>query len=129
MIKYSFRSKSQSRNDFRIMDLTQYQLRRMKELGDRFYIIDDQPELVNLCFWYVPERLRGVEHTKEREEELGRVTAELKTRMMYAGNLMVSYQPLDDKPNFFRSIISNQACAEEDVDFMLEELDRLGIDL
>ena len=111
------------------MDLTQYQLRRMKELGDRFYIIDDQPELVNICFWYVPERLRGQEHTDKREEELGRVTAELKTRMMYAGNLMVSYQPLDDKPNFFRSIISNQACAEEDVDFMLEELDRLGIDL
>ena len=111
------------------MDLTQYQLRKMKELGDRFYIIDDQPELVNICFWYVPERLRGQEHNQQRQEELGRVTAELKTRMMYAGNLMVSYQPLDDKPNFFRSIISNQACAEEDVDFMLEELDRLGIDL
>ena len=87
-----------------------------------------------------------------------KVTAELKSRMMYAGNLMVSYQPLDDKPNFFRSIISNQvfflflkksfhlqpgflsislvkvltsyqACNEEDIDFMLEELDRLGIDL
>ena len=50
-------------------------------------------------------------------------------RMMYAGNLMVSYQPLDDKPNFFRSIISNQAVTEEDVEFMLEEMDRLGIDL
>ena len=50
-------------------------------------------------------------------------------RMMYAGNLMMSYQPLDDKPNFFRSIISNQAVTEEDVEFMLEEMDRLGIDL
>ena len=72
-----------------------------------------------------------------------KVTAELKSRMMYAGNLMIGYQPLDDKPNFFRSIISNQvfsislekviisnqACNEEDIDFMLEELDRLGIDL
>ena len=57
------------------------------------------------------------------------MTAELKSRMMYAGNLMISYQPLDDKPNFFRSIISNQACNEEDIDFMMEELDRLGIDL
>ena len=57
------------------------------------------------------------------------MTAELKSRMMYADNLMISYQPLDDKPNFFRSIISNQACNEEDIDFMMEELDRLGIDL
>jgi len=113
----------------RIMDLTKYQLKKMKETGDRFYIIHDKPELVNICFWYIPERLRESKHDKNREIELGRVTAELKSRMMYAGNLMVSYQPLDDKPNFFRSIISNQACTEEDIDFMLEELDRLGIDL
>ena len=113
----------------RIMELTQYQLRRMKELSERFYLIQESPEMVNVCFWYVPERLREVEHDEKRMEELGKVTAELKTRMMYAGNLMVSYQPLDDKPNFFRSIISNQACSEEDIDFMLEEFDRLGIDL
>jgi len=113
----------------RIMELTQYQLRRMDELSERFHMISSDPEMVNVCFWYVPERLRGKEHDQARMEELGRVTAELKSRMMYAGNLMISYQPLDDKPNFFRSIISNQACTEEDIDFMLEELDRLGIDL
>ena len=113
----------------RIMDLAQYQLRRMKELGNRFHLVHDSPEMVNICFWYIPERLRDQEHDGKREEELGKVTAQLKSRMMYAGNLMVSYQPLDDKPNFFRSIISNQACTEEDIDFMLEELDRLGIDL
>ena len=113
----------------RIMELTQYQMRKMREMPERFYIIVDDPEMVNVCFWYVPERLREVEHSRERMEDLGKVTAALKSRMMYAGNLMVGYQPLDDKPNFFRSIISNQACSEEDIDFMLEELDRLGIDL
>ena len=30
-------------------------------------------------------------------------------RMMKAGSMMISYQPLGDLPNFFRSIISNQA--------------------
>ena len=113
----------------RIMELTQYQLKKMREHSDRFYLIQDDPEMVNVCFWYIPERLRDLDHDQKRMEELGKVTAELKTRMMYAGNLMVSYQPLDDKPNFFRSIISNQACTEEDIDFMLEEFDRLGIDL
>ena len=111
------------------MELTQYQMRRMREMPEKFYIIVDDPEMVNVCFWYVPERLREVKHSQERMQDLGKVTAELKSRMMYAGNLMISYQPLDDKPNFFRSIISNQACNEEDIDFMLEELDRLGIDL
>ena len=113
----------------RIMELTQYQMRRMREMPEKFLIIVDDPEMVNVCFWYVPERLREVEHSQERMQDLGKVTAELKSRMMYAGNLMIGYQPLDDKPNFFRSIISNQACSEEDIDFMLEELDRLGIDL
>ena len=105
------------------------QVRRMQELSDRFFLILESPEMVNVCFWYIPERLRETPHDDQRISELGKVTAELKTRMMYAGNLMVSYQPLDDKPNFFRSIISNQACTEEDIDFMLEEFDRLGIDL
>lgn len=50
-------------------------------------------------------------------------------RMMKAGSMMISYQPLGELPNFFRSIISNQAQTEKDIDFMLEELDRLGHDL
>ena len=49
--------------------------------------------------------------------------------MMNSGSLMVSYQPLGMYPNFFRSIISNQAVNESDVDFMLDEMERLGHDL
>jgi glutamate decarboxylase len=49
--------------------------------------------------------------------------------MMDRGNLMVGYQPLDDKPNFFRMIISNAASTKEDVDFMLEEIVRIGHEL
>ena len=44
---------------------------------------------------------------------------------MEAGTLMVSYQPLGELPNFFRSIISNVASREEDIDFMLSEIERL----
>ena len=95
----------------RIMELASYQVRRMQELSDRFLLIQQTPEMVNVCFWYIPERLRETPHDEQRISELGKVTAELKTRMMYSGNLMVSYQPLDDKPNFFRSIISNQGKA------------------
>lgn len=48
---------------------------------------------------------------------------------MDCGTLMIGYQPLGDTPNFFRSIISSQAVQKEDVDFMLNELDRLGSNL
>lgn len=57
------------------------------------------------------------------------ICPELKGRMMQSGTLMVGYQPDDRRPNFFRSIISNGAVKKEDIDFMLDELDRLGQDL
>merc|ERR1712080_531891 len=103
--------------------------REPRGLNIRWIELWSSPHMVNVCFWYIPERLRGQPRTKDWELELGRITAQLKSRMMYSGTLMISYQPLKDKPNFFRSVISNQACTEEDIDFMLEELDRLGIDL
>jgi hypothetical protein len=42
---------------------------------------------------------------------------------------MVSYQPLDEKPNFFRSVFSNNATQKEDVLFMIDEIENLGKDL
>lgn len=48
---------------------------------------------------------------------------------MEAGTLMVGYQPQGDLPNFFRNIISSAAVREEDIDFLLSEMDRLGHDL
>ena len=49
--------------------------------------------------------------------------------MMNEGTIMISYQPLGMYPNFFRSIISNQAVTKADIDFMLSEMERLGHDL
>lgn len=48
---------------------------------------------------------------------------------METGTLMIGYQPQGELPNFFRNIISSAAVREEDIDFLLEELDRLGHDL
>ena len=104
-------------------------VKRLKENRDKFHLIVEEPELVNVSFWYIPKRLRNVEHTKEREQELGRITPILKARMMNTGTLMIGYQPLGEKPNFFRNIISNPGCQEKDIDFLIAELDRLGYDL
>ena len=57
------------------------------------------------------------------------ITPILKGRMMSTGTLMVGYQPQGKLPNFFRCIISNQAVTEVDIDFLVEEMDRLGHDL
>ncbi|XP_074593282.1 glutamate decarboxylase [Brevipalpus obovatus] len=112
-----------------LFEMTDYMVKRLKEDKEKFYLIWPEPECVNVCFWYLPKRLRTVPHTPEREAELGRITPILKARMMNEGTLMIGYQPLGRKPNFFRNIISNSGVQTKDIDFMLSELDRLGHDL
>ena len=56
----------------RLMSLTRYQIIRMKEM-DEFHLLSDNPQCVNVCFWYVPKRLRGQDLTEEVKIELGKV--------------------------------------------------------
>ncbi|KAF7283962.1 hypothetical protein GWI33_022785 [Rhynchophorus ferrugineus] len=112
----------------KLMELSEYLVRRIKEQSDKFYLIME-PEMVNVSFWYIPARLRNMPHNKHREQELGKMCPILKARMMQAGTLMVGYQPDERRPNFFRNIISSAAVTEKDVDFLLNEMDRLGHDL
>ncbi|XP_065168323.1 glutamate decarboxylase [Atheta coriaria] len=112
----------------RLMELSAYMVKRIKEMPDKFYLILE-PEMVNVSFWYIPTRWRGVAHSAQREVELGKICPIMKGRMMQSGTLMVGYQPDDRRPNFFRNIISSAAVTEKDIDFLLSELDRLGHDL
>uniref|UniRef100_A0A1B0DFY0 Glutamate decarboxylase n=1 Tax=Phlebotomus papatasi TaxID=29031 RepID=A0A1B0DFY0_PHLPP len=130
-----------------LMDLAQYQVKKIKQNPDKFYLIME-PECVNVSFWYIPKRLREgtctvnqmpLEHLRKHKmingqnSKCGRISPQIcpiiKARMMQTGTMMVGYQPDDRRPNFFRSIISSAAVTEKDVDFMLEEFDRLGHDL
>jgi glutamate decarboxylase len=113
----------------RYMELAQYLVKRLEEKPDRFQVINSEPECVNVCFWYVPTRFRTMAPGPERMRLLGQITPILKGRLMSAGTLMIGYQPQGQLPNFFRVIVSNQAVNESDIDFLVEELDRLGHDL
>jgi len=54
------------------------------------------------------------------------VAPKIKAMMMEKGSTMIGYQPLGDKPNFFRMIISNPATNCSDLDFLLDEIEKLG---
>lgn len=56
-----------------LMDLALYQVRRIKAQPDKFYLIME-PECVNVSFWYIPKRLRGVAHSADKESELAKVS-------------------------------------------------------
>lgn len=42
---------------------------------------------------------------------------------------MISYQPLRQKPNFFRFVAQNSGLELTDVTYVLEELERIGQNL
>ncbi|CAJ0933941.1 unnamed protein product [Ranitomeya imitator] len=59
----------------------------------------------------------------------GEVAPKIKALMMESGTTMVGYQPQGDKANFFRMVISNPAATKSDIDFLVEEIERLGQEL
>ena len=57
---------------------------------------------------------------------LPQIAPKIKAMMMERGSTMVGYQPLGKIPNFFRMVISNPAVETADVDFLMDEIERLG---
>lgn len=39
---------------------------------------------------------------------------------------MMNYQPLKDKPNFFRFVVQNSAVDPQDIDYIINEIENLG---
>ena len=67
-----------------LMDVTAYQVEKIKSQPDKFYLIVPEPECTNVCFWYIPARLRNEKRDHWWQDELGRATAILKVRTVMA---------------------------------------------
>ncbi|XP_061062324.1 cysteine sulfinic acid decarboxylase isoform X2 [Eubalaena glacialis] len=88
-----------------------------------------EPEFVNVCFWFVPPSLREKKGSPDYGERLAKVAPVLKERMVRKGSMMIGYQPHGTRGNFFRTVVANPALTRADMDFLLNELERLGQDL
>uniref|UniRef100_A0A3Q2P5S8 Glutamate decarboxylase like 1 n=1 Tax=Fundulus heteroclitus TaxID=8078 RepID=A0A3Q2P5S8_FUNHE len=88
-----------------------------------------QPEFANVCFWYIPPSLRNLPDGPELRKKLHAVAPVVKERMMKSGTMMIGYQKHGDKPNFFRMVVISPQVKRQDLDFVLEEIHRLGKDL
>ncbi|XP_053253071.1 glutamate decarboxylase 1-like [Podarcis raffonei] len=113
----------------RFLELAEYLYKELKTRKNYELVFDAEPELTNVCFWYIPPSLRKIPKGPEREKRLHQVAPKIKARMIEEGTTMVSYQPHGNHVNFFRMVFSNPATKKSDVDFLLEEIERLGKDL
>ncbi|XP_035386936.1 glutamate decarboxylase 2 [Electrophorus electricus] len=111
------------------LELSEYLYNKIKDREGYEMVFDGKPQHTNVCFWYLPPGLRYLDDKVEKMKRLHKVAPTIKARMMEYGTTMVSYQPQGDKVNFFRMVISNPAATFEDIDFLIEEIERLGQDL
>ncbi|XP_074058140.1 glutamate decarboxylase 1-like [Macrotis lagotis] len=111
------------------MELADYLYKILKKKENFELVFDAEPELTNVCFWYIPPRLKNISNEYERQQELQKIAPKIKALMVEEGKTMVSYQPHGDKVNFFRMVFSNPATKQSDVDFLIDEIERLGKDL
>ncbi|MEQ2198432.1 Glutamate decarboxylase 2, partial [Xenoophorus captivus] len=111
------------------LELSEYLYNKIKDREGYEMVFDGKPQHTNVCFWYLPPGIRYMEDKEEKKKRLHKVAPVIKARMMEYGTTMVSYQPQGDKVNFFRMVISNPAATFEDIDFLIEEIERLGHDL
>uniref|UniRef100_A0A915JTU2 Glutamate decarboxylase n=1 Tax=Romanomermis culicivorax TaxID=13658 RepID=A0A915JTU2_ROMCU len=111
----------------RLMDLAAYFTAKIKST-EGFEMVMDNPQFLNICFWYVPPSLRNLD-PEEKKARLEKIAPKIKAKMMSEGTTMVGYQPDQNKPNFFRMVISNQAINKLDLDFLVTEIVRFGQDL
>ncbi|XP_075121917.1 cysteine sulfinic acid decarboxylase [Leptodactylus fuscus] len=110
-----------------VLEHTRYLAEEMKRRQGFRLIME--PEFVNLCFWYVPPSLRNQEDSPDFWTRLGKVAPVIKERMMKKGSMMVGYQSHGNRVNFFRQIVVNPEVTKEDLDFFLDEIERLSEDL
>jgi glutamate/tyrosine decarboxylase-like PLP-dependent enzyme len=96
---------------------------------DGFEMMMENPECTNICFWYIPPSLRNHERNAEFISKLHKVAPKIKERMMKEGSMMITYQPIGDKPNFFRLVLQNSALTKDDMMHFITEIERLGEDL
>eukprot|EP00421_Protoceratium_reticulatum_P074832 CAMPEP_0168407072 /NCGR_PEP_ID=MMETSP0228-20121227/25974_1 /TAXON_ID=133427 /ORGANISM="Protoceratium reticulatum, Strain CCCM 535 (=CCMP 1889)" /LENGTH=556 /DNA_ID=CAMNT_0008420731 /DNA_START=15 /DNA_END=1683 /DNA_ORIENTATION=+ len=89
-----------------------------------------EPSCTNVCFWYVPRKLRPFDWasaTKEQTTELHKAAPLIKNEMQRRGDALIGFQAINGRPNFFRMVFASTAIVEEsDIEGMLERMARIG---
>ncbi|KAK3907320.1 Cysteine sulfinic acid decarboxylase [Frankliniella fusca] len=111
------------------MECARY-FRQLLLASDAFRLVSaEAQDCTNVCFWYIPKRLRGLTEDKGWWDQLATVAPAVKERMAQRGTLLVGYCPLPHKGhvNFFRMVTTCQPPPRPaDMDRAAAEIQRLG---
>jgi len=111
----------------RAYDNSRYLAQKIRE-REGFQLLRE-PQCTNICFHYVPPSIRALPEGPERNALQNAVPPIIKGRMTEQGTMMCGYQPLKEHVNFWRMTVINPAVTYEDMEFVVNEIERLGQDL
>lgn len=121
----------------------------LKKLQQRkgFRLVLNEYQYTNICFWYIPKKLRNCEENEQwklklyevmmcketivlyNNNKLLQIAPKVKELMIRKGSLMLGYSPLQHRNigNFFRMVFTCFPVIDEpELEFILNEIERLG---
>ena len=111
-------------------DQAAYITQEIKKRPEKFLLVKENPQSLNVCFWYIPPSARSMPAGPEKDKKLDEAVLTIRRRMQLEGKVLYNYSDLPGlAPHFFRLITCNPGAGKKDMDFLLEETDRLGADL
>lgn len=113
------------------MEAAEYFMDKIRN-REGFRLVLPTYECCNICFWYIPPKMRKQEENDEWWKKLYNVTTRIKERMILDGSLMIGYTPLIQKDlgNFFRMVVTCQPPpTHASMDYAIEQIEKYGADL
>jgi len=110
-----------------VFELAEFMRSRLD--GDERFVIAAPPSFTHVCFWWIPPDMRPfhfASSSSEQRERLHLVAPAIKNQMQRNGTAMIGFQPLGDKPNFFRMLLINPAVQRSDLDAVIELVNTYG---
>jgi len=88
------------------------------------------PSCTNVCFWYVPKKLRPFKWegcTQEQRDNINKVAPLIKNEMQRTGDAMIGFQAVNGRPNFFRIVFAScDIVTKDDIDGLMQRIAKIG---
>ncbi len=97
--------------------------------GDPRFCLAHPRSFANVGFWWVPEDLRPLDPTRMSEATKARLhglAPKVKDKLQREGSAMLGFQPLGERPNFFRLLVMSPDVRESDVEATIERIDHFA---
>jgi len=110
--------------------LATFMAEEMKNDASGAWELAFEPSCSNVCFWYVPKKLRPFKFAAASAEKvalLQKVAPAMKNEMQRRGDAMIGFQAINGRPNFFRQVFASaDEVTQDDIRALMTRMAAIG---